>query len=185
MKKLFAIALAAAFALGGAVAIAALRTKSAAVDPPRFVFAERAWPFATDQWGKGRAFRCAPSDCGAAIDLYLRAKIGFCDCTLGVADDEALDRMSDFDLAGGNVAPRGDGRAISVGHMRGRSRVYALNAPAPRGWSVLSVAYNDRCDMVVATVLLPPDGPAPVEDGVLAFLNSAPIQRWVEQTLGL
>ena len=60
--------------------------------------------------------------------LYLRAKLGSCNCTNGVADDADLDRMSDFDLVGGEVSPLGAGRPIAVAWMKGRSRAYALSA---------------------------------------------------------
>ena len=42
---------------------------------------EVAWPFPIDQWGKGKAFRCKAADCGAEVTIYLRAKLGSCDCT--------------------------------------------------------------------------------------------------------
>ena len=44
-------------------------------------------------------------DCGTEVKIYLRAKLGSCNCTTGVADDAELDRMSDFDLVGGEVSP--------------------------------------------------------------------------------
>jgi hypothetical protein len=56
----------------------------------------------------------------------MRAKIGFCNCATGVADDEDLDRMSDFDLVGGEVSPLSGGWPIKIGGMNGRDRVYAL-----------------------------------------------------------
>jgi hypothetical protein len=37
----------------------------------------------------------------------------------------------------------------SHGSMKGRSRAYALTARNPPGKSALSVAFNDRCDMIV------------------------------------
>jgi len=44
------------------------------------IWAEAKWPFALDQWGFGRAFVCAPADCGTRIEIYVRSKIGFCNC---------------------------------------------------------------------------------------------------------
>ena len=184
MSRALAVALAAAFGLGSAVAAFALLGTNAAIDAPRPVFAEVPWPFPTDQWGKGKAFRCGRADCGAEVTLYLRAKIGFCNCESGVADDSELDRMSDFDLVGGAVTPLGAGRPVEVGRMKGRSRAYAL-PPRAAGRTVLSVAFNDRCDMAVATVVLPHERPAAIEPGVIAFLNTPAALRWVEATLGL
>src|SRR5438105_12173048 len=72
------------------------------VAPPdtalRPVWSEVKWPFPLDQWGTGRAFRCQAANCGAEINLYLRAKLGFCNCATGVSDDDELDRVGDLEL---------------------------------------------------------------------------------------
>ena len=68
--------------------------------------------------------------------------------------------MSDFDLVGGEVSPLGAGRPIAVAWMKGRSRAYALTARNRPGKSAISVVFNDRCDMIVATAVLPHDRPA-------------------------
>src|SRR5262245_27188382 len=143
------------------------------------------WPFTTDQWGRGRAFVCKATDCSREVSLYLRAKLGSCNCTTGIADDADLDRMSDFDLIGSEVSPLGPGRPITVAWMKGRSRSYALTGRNRPGKSSLSVAYNDRCDMIVATVVLPHDRPATIEPGVMEFLNSRPVVQWVEIAFGI
>ena len=65
--------------------------------------------------------------------------------------------MSDFDLVGGEVSPLDAGRPIAVGSMKGRSRAYSLTARNRPGKSALSVAFNDRCDMIVATAVVPHD----------------------------
>jgi hypothetical protein len=185
------IAAAVAVGLGGLVGAFALlagnRTPNdgAAASSPRAVWTEVQWPFPMDQWGKGKAFRCMVVDCGAEVNLYLRAKLGSCNCTTGVADDAELDRMSDFDLVGGEVSPLGAGRPITIAWMKGRSRAYALTARKPPGKTALSVAFNDRCDMVVATAVLPHDRPAMIEPTVLAFLNGSTVLRWAEVALGL
>ena len=88
----------------------------------RTTFAEVQWPFPLDQWGRGKAFECGTADCGTKVRLYIRAKIGFCNCETGVADDEELERISDFIFVGDKVSAMGDGRPISVGWMKGRSR---------------------------------------------------------------
>src|SRR5580704_17376624 len=62
----------------------------------RPVWTEAAWPFPVDQWGGGWAFQCKAADCGIDVKLYLRPKIGFCNCQTGVADDEELDRVGDL-----------------------------------------------------------------------------------------
>jgi len=143
------------------------------------------WPFPIDQWGTGKAFRCKAADCGAEVIIYLRAKLGSCDCTTGVADDAVLVRMSDFDLVGGEVSPLGAGRPIRIASMKGRSRAYTLAARNRPGKTALSVVFNERCDMVVATAVLPHDQPAMSEPGVIDFLNGSTVLRWAEVALGL
>ena len=143
------------------------------------------WPFPIDQWGTGKAFRCKAADCGAEVIIYLRAKLGSCDCTTGVADDAVLDRMSDLDLVGGEVSPLGAGRPIRIASMKGRSRAYTLAARNRPGETALSVVFNERCDMVVATAVLPHDQPAMIEPSVIDFLSGDTVRRWAEVTLGL
>ena len=149
------------------------------------VWTEIAWPFPNDPWGKGKAFRCKPSDCGSEVTVYVRAKIGFCNCTTGVSDDEELDRISDYDLLGNKLAALGPGRPIAVAWMKGRSRAFTVGGPQPLGKSALSVGFNDRCDAIVATAVLGNNRPGAVAPAVLAFLNSRTVLRWAEVTLGL
>jgi hypothetical protein len=146
---------------------------------------ETHWPFPIDQFGRGKAFRCSAADCGTPIALYVRAKIGFCNCTTGVADDAELERIGDLDLLGGKLAAQGDGRPIAVAWMNGRSRSYALSAANQPGKSALSIGYNDRCDAIVATALVPHERPDDVEAAVIRFLNGPVVMRWAELTLGL
>jgi hypothetical protein len=145
---------------------------------------EVAWPFPVDPWGKGKAFRCKASDCGAEVNIYLRAKIGFCNCTTGVADDDDLDRMGDVVLVGA-ASPRGTGSSINVAWMKGRSRAYMLDARNPLGKTVISIVYNERCDMIAATAVIGHDRPEITEPSVMEFLNSSTMMRWAEVTLGL
>ena len=189
--KSAALALAITAALAGAIVAYVALVAPTATNPrgdttaARPVWSEVTWPFPIDQWGTGRAFACRAADCGAEVKLYLRAKLGSCNCATGVADDADLDRMSDFDLVGGKVSPLGAGRPITVAWMKGRSRAYALTARNRPGKSALSVAFNDRCDMVVATVVLPYERPAMIEPGVMEFLNSRTVLNWAEVALGI
>jgi hypothetical protein len=186
MRRAAGIAVAAAL-LGSVLAAAPSwfdlpRPAAATATAP--VWNEVAWPFPIDQWGKGKAFRCKVADCGAEVTLYLRAKIGFCNCTRGVADDDDLDRMGDLFLVG-EVSPLGSGRPISIAWMKGRSRAYKLNARSPPGKTVISVVYNERCDMIAATAVLAHERPETTEPSVIEFLNSSTVMRWAEITLGL
>jgi hypothetical protein len=186
MKKVAGIAALAA-SLGGALGVAlalfgppGLPRPAISAAAPVPVWTEVAWPFPIDQWGKGKAFRCTAANCGTEIDIYLRAKIGFCNCTTGVADDDDLDRMGDLALVG-TASPRGAGRPINVAWMKGRARAYTLD---PRR-TLISVVYNERCDMIAATALLHHDRPEATEPRVIEFLNGDRVMRWAEVTLGL
>jgi hypothetical protein len=66
---------------------------------------EIAWRFPRDGWPAGRAFRCATELCGDEIEVYVRPKIGFCNCDSGVADDDEVDRVADLDLMSERFVP--------------------------------------------------------------------------------
>lgn len=144
---------------------------------------EVSWPFLMDQWGKGTAFRCKAADCGAEIVLYLRPKIGFCNCATGVSDDAELERVADVSLLDDRYAALAPGRAIKVGRMEGRSRPYVVQRAARE--KVLAIAFNERCDVIVATAVVAHEQPATFEPAVLAFLNGDTVLRWAEVKLGL
>lgn len=154
---------------------------AAASGETRPVWTETDWPFGADPWGKGKAFRCKAADCGGEVQLYVRAKLGFCNCATGVADDADLEQMGDLALIG-TATPIGAGREIIVGPMRGRSRAYRVEGNRN---AALSLAFNQRCDMVAATALVGPGAPASLELAVLAFLNSDRMLKWAEIALGL
>ena len=143
-------------------------------------FDEEKWPFLLDQWGVGKAFVCAPADCGVKVELYIRPKIGFCNCATGVSDDQELERVADTDLVTANALPLGPGRPVTVGWMKGLSRRYQAS-----GGNLLSVAFNDQCDVVVALATLGTGDPAAIEPAVLGFLRSDPMVRWAKKELGL
>jgi hypothetical protein len=166
--------------IGGYFAAAKLPDVARGTSSP--VWTETAWPFPIDQWGEGWAFECKAADCGIDVNLYLRPKIGFCNCQTGVADDPELDRVSDLDLIGSERSALGPGRPITVQWMKGRSRGYKVGDPAAK--SVLELAFNNRCDVIVATVLAG-DKPLAQERAVLEFLNGAMMKEWAEGVLGL
>ena len=118
------------------------------------------------------------------MNVYIRAKIGFCNCTTGVADDEELDRISDFELFGNKLTALGPGQPIAVAWMKGRSRAFAIGGRARQG---------PRCRSASTIAAMPSsrprcsahDRPAAIEPAVLEFLNSRTVLRWAEVTLGL
>ena len=150
--------------------------------PLRPAFAEAKWPFLLDQWGLGRAFVCAPADCGANVEVYVRPKIGFCNCSTGVSDDTELERVADTDLVSPQIVPLGSGRPIKIGWMEGRVRSYRTGDGKS---SLVSIAYNDECDVVVGLAALRGADPTKVEPAVVAFLDSQPMVLWAKKELGL
>jgi hypothetical protein len=177
----------AASALGGLASAFALlpeRTAGANTAPPP-MWREVRWPFPMDQWGKGTAFQCSAADCGTEINVYLRAKIGFCNCTTGMTDDADLDRVADFDLFGGALYPQAAGQPVKAGWMKGRSRPFAIRDIRQGEATILTVGLHDNCDALVATAVMERGQLAAVEPIVIEFLNSKIAVEWAEVTLGL
>src|SRR5258708_4980456 len=54
----------------------------------------------------------------------------------------------------------------------------------PAAKSVLSLAFNNRCDVIVATVVAGAE-PVAQEQAVLEFLNADVVRHWAEAILGL
>src|ERR1035441_3078523 len=122
MKRTTVLAAVVAFGLAGALAFFGfpLPDRGGAVAPPSHpVWAEVQWPFPIDEWGKNKAFRCTTADCGAQVNLYIRAKIGFCNCTTGVSDDDELNRLSDFNLMGDKLSRSEERRVGKKSRSRG------------------------------------------------------------------
>jgi hypothetical protein len=166
----------------GAAAVLGFRVPAGGGRAPEWT--ETRWPFLLDQWGVGKAYVCGSAGCGARIEVFIRPKIGFCNCATGVADDIELERVADTDLISTAVQPLGPGAPVDAGWMHGRIRLYQVSAARPDD-RVLSVALNDHCDAVVAVAALGNADPAAVTPAVVAFLNSRPVLQWVRRELGL
>jgi len=185
MKRALAIAIAVAGAglLLGSAAVFGLRAPAApaAIEP---VWTETEWPFPIDQWGTGKAFVCMQADCGVKVDLYIRPKIGYCNCATGVSDDAELERVSDTELLTRETRARGRSNPVKVGWMNGLSRPYWAS-DGEAGVGLLSVAFNDDCDVVVALAAYGDGDPAIIEPAVTGFLKSTPMVLWAKKELGL
>jgi len=152
--------------------------------PDRAVWSEVKRPFPMDQWGEGKAFQCKAADCGTEINLYVRAKIGFCSSARGVADNDELDRLSDFDLMGGRATALAGSHEIEIGRMKGRLRAYAVtDLVRPQAYA-FSIAFNSNDDAVVVTAQFAGAQLALTESAVIQFLRGKIVQQWVTDTLG-
>lgn len=158
------------------------QTPAAAIAP---AFSEEKWPFLLDQWGVGKAFVCQAADCGARVEVFVRPKIGFCNCSTGVADDQELERVADTDLIAADTRALAAGKPVRIGWMKGLARRYRA-ADGKTADGLVSVAYNDECDVVVAVARVGEGGdPALAEPAVIAFLQSTPMVLWAKKELGL
>jgi hypothetical protein len=142
------------------------------------------WPFLIDQWGLGSAYQCKAADCGMDVTLYLRAKVGFCNCTTGVSEDDEIDRVGDIGLIGWQSRPRGFGTPVSVAWMKGRSRTFWVEGRDRRERYALAIAISNKCDAIVATVVADRVLTGDIERAALEFLGSANVLRWVEANTG-
>jgi hypothetical protein len=144
---------------------------------------EIAWPYPRDAWPAGRAFRCDASSCGAAVEVYVRPKMGFCNCEAGVADDEEIDRVADLDLISERFAPREAGRVVRLADLSGRARGYELTMSDGSKRGAIGIALSHRCDLLVAVAQGEPATPD-LQRMALAFLASEEIYRWMTASLG-
>jgi hypothetical protein len=163
-----------AVAIGAASSVAGYQHVRSDVDGWR----EIAWPFPRDGWPAGRAFRCATAVCGDAVEVYVRPKIGFCNCDSGVADDDEVDRVADLDLMSERFAPLAPGHVIEVADMSGRIRSYDLRMQDGSRHTAVGIAVSKHCDLLVA-VAQGRGAASGVQRAALEFLGSSGMARWM------
>ena len=139
---------------------------------------EIAWPFPRDGWPAGKAFRCGAAACGAEVEVYVRPKIGFCNCDRGVADDDEVDRVADLDLMSQHFAPRAPGDVVGIAGMPGRIRAYDLKMSDGSRRTAIGVAVSRRCDLLVA-VAHAKGAPPELRRAALEFLASSKMTSWM------
>ena len=139
---------------------------------------EIAWPLPRDGWPAGRAFHCGAASCGDDIEVYVRPKIGFCNCDSGVADDDEVDRVADLDLISERFVPQAAGGLVRVAKMPGRIRAYDLLMPDGARHSAVGIAVSQRCDLLVA-VAQGKGAMAGVQHAALEFLATDAIKQWM------
>jgi hypothetical protein len=143
---------------------------------------EIAWPFPRDGWPAGRAFRCATELCADDVELYVRPKIGFCNCDSGVADDDEVDRVADLDLMSERFVPLEPGKVIRIADMQGRLRSYDLRMADGSRHTAVGIAVSRRCDLLVAVAQ--GTGTAhEVQRVALDFLAVREMARWIISAL--
>ena len=142
---------------------------------------EIAWPFSRDGWPAGRAFRCEGGGCDG-VELYVRAKRGFCNCDSGVADDDEVDRVADIDLITPRFAATAPGEVVHIGEMRGRARRYDLAIDDSVSHAAVGIAVSRRCDLFVAAAQGRGDASA-MQHAALAFLEAEEMETWVAAAL--
>ena len=133
---------------------------------------EVAWPFPRDGWPAGKAFR------SGEVEIYVRPKIGFCNCDVGVADDDEVDRVADLDLISARFVPLEAGRVVRVAEMQGRIRAYELNMSDGSRHTAVGIAVLHRCDLMVAVAKGRGDV-AGVQSAALAFLATGKMRSWM------
>jgi hypothetical protein len=169
-------------ALSGGAAYQKVQPQGARASGTEQAWREIAWPFPRDGWPAGRAFHCDAAACGTEAELYVRPKIGFCNCDTGVADDDEVDRVADLDLMSKRFAPLAAGHVIEVAGLSGRSRGYELSMADGSRRTAVGFALSRRCDLMVAVVQ--GDGPVPAVRHVAEdFLNSEPMVHWMMSEL--
>jgi hypothetical protein len=147
------------------------------------VWREIAWPFPRDAWPAGRAFQCTAAACGDEVEIYVRPKIGFCNCESGVADDDEVDRVADLDMISQNFVPLAPGNVIRVADMSGRSRAYDLDMTDGSHHAAVGIALSHRCDLLVAVAQGKAATPA-LQRVALKFLASHEMTDWMMVALG-
>ena len=177
----FAVTLAGAGLMAASVALFGVHAPLPASSDAA-AWTEAKWPFLLDQWGTGKAFACA--DCGGKVEVYVRPKIGFCNCTTGVSDDAELERVADTDLVSPKTRPIGPSQPVTIGWMKGLARPYGVS-DGETSETLLSVAYNSECDVVVAVATLGDGDSAVVTPKLVAFLSTEPMLHWARKELGL
>jgi hypothetical protein len=176
MRKLLLVALAlAACTLSGIAAYVGARPAVAG-------WREIAWPFPRDGWPAGRAFRCDPALCGKAIELYVRPKIGFCNCDSGVADDDEVDRVADLDLISARFEPLEAGNVVQVAGMSGRIRNYSLQMQDGSQHTAAGIAVSRRCDLLVAVAQGKGEA-AGLRRAALDLLAKGDVTQWMTAAL--
>ncbi|WP_108522600.1 hypothetical protein [Bradyrhizobium algeriense] len=164
--------------LGALSGAAAYQHVAPLQDEQKGEWQEIAWPFPRDGWPAGKAFRCSAAACGGEVELYVRPKMGFCNCDRGVADDDEVDRVADLDLLSEHFAPLAPGQMVRLADMQGRIRAYDLKLSGGLRHAAIGVAVSRHCDLLVAVAHGKGDAPE-MRRAALDFLARSEMTHWV------
>ncbi len=145
---------------------------------------EIAWPFGRDGWPTGRAFRCTSLACGGTLDVYVRPKIGLCNCATGVSGDAEVDAVSDVDLISDDFVPLADGQVITIAGMTGRMRAYTQRLPGGHTQRSAGLVLAHRCDLVAAASQGAAAGTAQAASAITLLLQRADVMGWMLAQMG-
>jgi hypothetical protein len=110
--------------------------------------------------------------------------MGFCNCALGVSDDEEVDRVTDLDLISARFRPVAAGKPVHIAGLAGRSRSYALEMPDGAARAAAGIALSHSCDAVVAIAQGKSANAAGLERAALDLLSSKAVTAWLNSALG-
>ena len=120
--------------------------------------------------------------CGGEVELYVRPKIGFCNCDSGVADDDEVDRVADLDLISERFAALEPGKVVQVAAMSGRIRNYSLQMRDGSRHTAVGIAVSRRCDLLVAVAQGKGEATG-IQRAALGFLAKGDVTQWVTAAL--
>lgn len=141
-----------------------------------------AWPFPRDGWPPGHAYRCPAESCGSEMELYVRPKVGFCNCDTGVADDDEVDRVADLDMISPLFHPVQQGQVVQIAGMVGRMRDYSLDMNDGSVRQAVGIAVSHRCDLMVAAVQGKASA-ADLQQRALDLLSSRDEVGWIKSAM--
>ena len=158
-----------------AAILAVLVLLSGAATRPGGGWQEIAWPFPRDAWPAGRAFR------GEGMEVFVRPKLGFCNCTVGVTGDAEVDAVSDVDMLSPAFTAPADGEPVRIAGLLGRARTYRVTVS---GGQVTAAGYalSSKCDLLVAMAR---GSAAGDHRRVTELLESDLVASWIAAKLGL
>ncbi len=134
------------------------------------------WPLLRDGWPNGIAFDCP--NCVGGLSLYVRVKVGFCDCSQGVSNDDEIDRVGDVDLVVSEFEPEGVGSIEQIAGVRGRIRLYRSGERR-----IATLAAGRDCNAIVATAVSRNEiGPEAIAMS-LARLSGPDILRFIDNKM--